>query len=58
MEQALKINGVSVSTTSASPLRAIVELDAANARIRLEVNEDIAHSICTELERFLTQDKR
>lgn len=56
MDEALKITDVSISTTSTHPHRAIVEFHTADSRIRFEVNEDIAHGICTGLDRFLTQE--
>ena len=56
MNGARKITGVSVSTASTNPLRAIVEIDTADSTITFELNEDIAHHICTGLERFLTQN--
>lgn len=50
-----KIARFSISTHSTSPPRGIVEIDTANSTIRFELNEDTAHSLCTDLERFLTQ---
>ena len=55
MNGARKITGVSISTTSTSPLRAIVEIETADSTITFELSEDLAHRICTDLERFLTQ---
>jgi len=56
MDEARKITDVSVSTTSTNPLRAIVEIESADSTITFELTEDIAHRICTGLDRFLTQD--
>ena len=50
-----KIAKLSISTHSTDPPRGIVEIDTANSTIRLELNEDVAHGLCTGLERFLTQ---
>ena len=50
-----KIAKLSISTHSTDPPRGIVEIDTANSTIRLEPNEDVAHSLCPGLERFLTQ---
>ena len=57
MRDVHKIIDVSVSTISTSPLRGIVEIDTADSTIKFELTEDIAHSICTDLERFLTQEQ-
>ena len=58
MDEVLKITDVSISTMSTKPLRAVIELHAADSKIRFEVSEDVAHGICTGLERFLTQESR
>ena len=50
-----KIARFSISAHSTNPPRGIVEIDTANSTIRFELNEDVAHSLCTDLERFLTQ---
>jgi hypothetical protein len=50
-----KITAVSISTRSTQPLRGIVEIDTLASTVRFELSEDIAHSICTTLEHFLTQ---
>ena len=47
----------SVSTNSTSPLRGVVEIDAAGCSMKFELNEEIAHTICTDLDRFLTQER-
>ena len=51
-----RIADVRISTTSTNPLRGIVEIGTADSTIRFELNEDVAHSICSSLEHFLTQD--
>ena len=50
-----KISRLSVSTHSTNPPRGIMEIDTPNSTIRFELNEDVAHNLCTDLERFLTQ---
>ena len=50
-----KIARFSISTHSIDPPRGIVEIDTTNSTIRFELNEDVAHRLCSDLERFLTQ---
>ena len=35
-----------------------IEIDTPDSTIKFELNEDIAHSICSRLEHFLTQELR
>jgi hypothetical protein len=58
MDDAHKITDVSVSTISTTPLRGTIEIDTPDATIKFELNEDIALSICTRLEHFLTQEQQ
>jgi hypothetical protein len=58
MRDVQKITEVSISTNSTEPLRGIVEIDTAVSTMKFELNEDMAHSICAELEHFLTQGQR
>ena len=58
MDDAHKITDVSVSTVSTTPLRGTIEIDTPDSTIMFELNEDIAHSICTWLEHFLTQKQQ
>jgi hypothetical protein len=51
-----KATEVSVLTTSTEPLTGIVQVNTAEAEIEFEITEDIAHKICIDLERFLTDD--
>jgi hypothetical protein len=37
-------------------LTGIVQVNTADAEIEFEITEDIAHKICIDLERFLTDD--
>jgi hypothetical protein len=53
-----RITTISVLTESAEPLRGIVEIDSADAIMRFEINEDLAHGLCHDLEHFLTQVPR
>lgn len=55
MCDAHQIIDVSVSTTSTRPLCGMVEIETADSTIAFELTEETALSICTEIERFLTQ---
>ena len=55
MHDIRNLTRLSVSTNSTDPLRGVVEIDAAGVSMKFELDEDLAHRICTELERFLTQ---
>ncbi|QPF87756.1 hypothetical protein IC762_16300 [Bradyrhizobium genosp. L] len=46
---------IAVTTKSTEPMRAILEIDCAGSLAKFEINEDLAHRLCSELERFLTQ---
>lgn len=50
-----KISEIFVLTRSTKPLSGIVQINTADEKIRFEITEDLAHQICTELERFLTR---
>jgi hypothetical protein len=50
-----RIANVSISTVSAEPLRGMVEITTANSAMLFELDEELAHRLCSELERFLTQ---
>lgn len=56
MHDTHKITDVLVSTISTTPRRGVVEIHTAESTFKFELNEDLAHSICTGLERFLTQE--
>jgi hypothetical protein len=58
MNNERKITDVTISTISTEPLRGIVEICTVNSTTKFELNEDMAHSICTDLEHFLTQKQR
>jgi hypothetical protein len=58
MDDAHKITEVSVWALSTTPLRGTITIDTSDSTIKFELNEDIAHSICTRLEHFLTQEQQ
>jgi hypothetical protein len=49
------IHKITVSTKSTEPLSAVVEIDTADSTMKFELNEDMAHDLCANLDRFLTQ---
>jgi hypothetical protein len=55
MNEAHKITEISILTKSTEPLVAIVQLSTIDREIRFEMTQDLAHQICTDLERFLTR---
>ena len=55
MNDASSITRFSIATDSIDPLHGVVEIQADGATVKYRLNEDIAHRICTDLERFLTQ---
>jgi hypothetical protein len=55
MRDLSRITEVTVSTKSTEPLTGIVELSTTDQQIKLEITEEMAHRICTDLERFLTR---
>ena len=56
MRDVHKIIDVSVTTISTRPLCAIVEIEAVGSTMKFELTEEIALRMCTDLERFLTQE--
>jgi hypothetical protein len=56
MRDVHKIIDVSVTTSSTRPLRAIVEIEAVDSTRKFRLTEAIALRMCTDLERFLTQE--
>jgi hypothetical protein len=50
-----KISGITVTAKLTEPSTAIVHLDTGDAVMKFEITEDLAHLICTKLERFLTR---
>jgi hypothetical protein len=55
MHDVHKITEVTILTKSNEPLIGIVQVSTADAEIKFEITEDLAHRICTDLERFLTR---
>jgi hypothetical protein len=55
MSKVQKITEVAVSTKTTEPLIGIIQVTTADAEIKFEITEDLAHKICTELDRFLTR---
>jgi hypothetical protein len=55
MSDVHKITEVIVSTKSTEPLVGIFQVTTADAEIKFEITEDLAHKICTDLDRFLTR---
>lgn len=50
-----KITAITILTTLTDPLHGTVAIDTESSTLRFELNADLAHSLCTDLERFLTQ---
>ncbi len=55
MSDVHRITEVFVLTKSTEPLTGVVQVNTADAEIKFVITEDLAHQICTELERFLTR---
>jgi hypothetical protein len=55
MSDVHKTTEVTILTKSTEPLSGIVRVKTADAEIKFEITEDLAHQICTDLERFLTR---
>jgi hypothetical protein len=55
MSDVHKIIEVTILTKSTEPLSGIVQVKTADAEIKFEITEDLAHQICADLERFLTR---
>jgi hypothetical protein len=50
-----KIASFSISTSSVEPARGIVEIVTTNVTHLFELDEEMAHRLCADLDRFLTQ---
>jgi hypothetical protein len=55
MSDVHKITDIAVTTKSTEPLIGILQVDAGNTVMKFEITEELAHMICTNLERFLTR---
>jgi hypothetical protein len=53
-----RIAKTTVSTMSMKPLSGIVQIDTAASTLQFELNEEIAHDLCMQLDRFLTQGQQ
>lgn len=53
-----RATNIAVSTVSAGPLRGTIEIDCAGTVAAFEIDEELAHRLCADLERFLTQGPR
>ncbi|MCP1844879.1 thiamine phosphate synthase YjbQ (UPF0047 family) [Bradyrhizobium sp. USDA 4524] len=53
-----RATNIRVSTTSAAPLRGTIEIDCAGTVATFAIDEEMAHRLCADLERFLTQVPR
>jgi hypothetical protein len=57
MDDAHKITEVTIRIKSNEPLVGVVQVNTADAEIKFEITEELAHQICTDLERFLTRGR-
>lgn len=55
MSDVHKITDITVTTKSTEPLIGILQVGAGNTVMKFEITEELAHMICTNLERFLTR---
>ena len=55
MSNAKTITGLSIQAKSTEPSIAIVRVITHEAEMKFEITQDLAHKICTDLERFLTR---
>ncbi|SHG04246.1 hypothetical protein [Bradyrhizobium erythrophlei] len=55
MSDVHKITEVTITTKSTEPLIGIVQVNTGDTVVKFEITEDLAHMICTNLERFLTR---
>ena len=55
MTELSRITDITVSTKSTEPLTGVVALCTTDEEIRFEITAEMAHQICTDLERFLTR---
>jgi hypothetical protein len=55
MNDVHKITEVTITTKSTEPLIGIVQVNTGDTVVKFEITEDLAHMICTNLERFLTR---
>ncbi|MCP3412905.1 hypothetical protein NLM16_02175 [Bradyrhizobium brasilense] len=53
-----RATNIRVSTASAAPLRGTIEIDCSGTVATFAIDEEMAHRLCADLERFLTQVPR
>ena len=53
-----RIAKATISTVSTRPLSGVVQIDTAASTMQFELNEETAHDLCTQLDRFLTQGQQ
>lgn len=51
-----RIAKATISTVSKKPLSGIIQIDTCTATLQFELNEETALDLCTQLDRFLTQE--
>ncbi|KJC59715.1 hypothetical protein UP10_16320 [Bradyrhizobium sp. LTSPM299] len=54
----LNVTNVTIATECTDPLRARLEINCAGTVSKFQINEDLAHQLCSGLDRFLTQVTR
>ena len=55
MRDVHKVTEVTILTRSTEPLTGVVQVNTPNGEMKFEITADLAHKICTDLERFLTR---
>ena len=55
MSSVQKIIEVVISTKSTEPFAGIIQVVTVDAEIKFEITEDLAHKLCTDLDRLLTR---
>ena len=58
MRDAHRITRITISTVSTRPLNGTLHIDTDASTMQYELNEDTAHNLCSQLDRFLTQGQR
>ncbi|MHC2462898.1 hypothetical protein ACVIHD_001910 [Bradyrhizobium embrapense] len=53
-----RATNIAVSAVSAAPLRGTIAIDCSGTVATFEIDEELAHRLCSDLERFLTQVPR
>jgi hypothetical protein len=58
MRDDCNLTDFSISTNSTDPLCGVVKLGTAGSSMTFHLTEEVAHRMCTDLERFLTQARQ